>query len=130
MSFHSGYGCRPTRYYIYVNIDYKVLKYTLSSIRKLTPVSNNTGSNPLKLKNPKFNRSEIEDILDILIKNIETALKEGKKIEIRGFGTFFIKKIKENYSARNPKTGEIIYSPEKNKVRFKPSKKLKKLINE
>jgi integration host factor subunit beta len=84
----------------------------------------------LKLKNPKFNRSEIEDILDILIKNIETALKEGKKIEIRGFGTFFIKKIKENYSARNPKTGEIIYSPEKNKVRFKPSKKLKKLINE
>ena len=84
----------------------------------------------LKLKNPKFNRSEIENILDILIKNIETALKEGKKIEIRGFGTFFIKKIKENYSARNPKTGEIIYSPEKNKVRFKPSKKLKKLINE
>ena len=84
----------------------------------------------LKLKNPKFNRSEIEDIFDILIKNIETALKEGKKIEIRGFGTFFIKKIKENYSARNPKTGEIIYSPEKNKVRFKPSKKLKKLINE
>ena len=84
----------------------------------------------LKLKNPKFNRSEIEDILDILIKNIETALKEGKKIEIRGFGTFFIKKIKENYSARNPKTGEIIYSPEKNKVRFKPGKKLKKLINE
>ena len=84
----------------------------------------------LKLKNPKFNRSEIEDILDILIKNIENALKEGKKIEIRGFGTFFIKKIKENYSARNPKTGEIIYSPEKNKVRFKPSKKLKKLINE
>mgnify|MGYP001208377044 FL=1 len=83
----------------------------------------------LKLKNPKFSHSEIEVILDILIKNIETALKERKKIEIRGFGTFFIKKIKENYSARNPKTGEIIYSPEKNKVRFKPSKKLKKLIN-
>ena len=55
------------------------------------------------------------------------ALKNKKKIELRGFGTFFIKKIKEKYSARNPKTGELIYVPEKNKVRFKPSKKLKKI---
>ena len=54
----------------------------------------------------------------------------GATIELRGFGTFFIQKIKEKYSARNPKTGELIYVPEKNKVRFRPSKKLKKLINE
>ena len=54
----------------------------------------------------------------------------GYNIELRGFGTCFVKKIKENYSARNPKTGEIIYVPEKNKVRFKASKKLKKIINE
>ena len=39
------------------------------------------------------------------------------------------KKIREKYSARNPKTGEIIYVPEKNKVRFKASKKLKEFIN-
>ena len=62
--------------------------------------------------------------------NIVKALKNGRKIELRGFGTFFVKKIKENYSARNPKTGELIYVPEKNKVRFKASKNLKKLMNE
>ena len=84
----------------------------------------------LKQKNSKLNQSQIELIIDTFCENITKALKDGKKIELRGFGSFFIKKIKENYSARNPKTGELIYVPEKNKVRFKPSKNLKKLINE
>ena len=81
-------------------------------------------------KNSKLNRSEIETVIEIFSNNIIKALKNGKKIELRGFGTFFVKKIKENYSARNPKTGELIYVPEKNKVRFKASKSLKKKINE
>ena len=80
-------------------------------------------------KNSKLNRSEIETVIEIFSNNIIKALKNGRKIELRGFGTFFVKKIKENYSARNPKTGELIYVPEKNKVRFKSSKKLKKFIN-
>ena len=68
----------------------------------------------LKQKNPKINQSETEAVIDTFYGSIEKALKEGKKIELRGFGTFFIKKIKEKYSARNPKTGELIYIPEKN----------------
>ena len=81
-------------------------------------------------KNSKLNRSEIETVIEIFSNNIIKALKNGRKIELRGFGTFFVKKIKENYSARNPKTGELIYVPEKNKVRFRASKNLKKKINE
>ena len=84
----------------------------------------------LKKKNPKLNHSELEIVIDIFSKDIERALKYGKKVELRGFGTFFVKKIKEKHSARNPKTGELIYVPEKNKVRFRASKKLKLLINE
>ena len=84
----------------------------------------------LKLKNPKLSTPELETIIDNFSIDVEKALKEGRKVELRGFGTFFIKKIKDKYSARNPKTGELIYVPEKNKVRFRPSKKLKKLINE
>ena len=83
----------------------------------------------LKAKNPSLNNSDIESIVNIFFEDIEKALKEEKNIELRGFGTFFIKKIKEKYSARNPKTGKLIYVPEKNKVRFRPSKKLRKLIN-
>ena len=81
-------------------------------------------------KNSKLNRSEIETVIEIFSNDIIKALKNGRKIELRGFGSFFVKKIKENYSARNPKTGELIYVPEKNKVRFKASKNLKKKINE
>ena len=84
----------------------------------------------LKEKHPKLNISELKLIIDTFCKSTENTLVRGATIELRGFGTFFIKKIKEKYSARNPKTGELIYVPEKNKVRFRPSKKLKKLINE
>jgi integration host factor subunit beta len=84
----------------------------------------------LKLKNPKLSTPELETIIDNFSIDVEKALKEGRKVELRGFGTFFIKKIKDKYSARNPKTGELIYVPEKNKVRFRASKILKKFINE
>ena len=84
----------------------------------------------LKLKNQNLSRSEIEVVIDTICQNINLSLKKGEKIELRGFGTFFVKKIKEKYSARNPKTEELIYIPEKNKVRFKASKFLKKFINE
>ena len=84
----------------------------------------------LKKKYPELNRFELETIINIFIANIENALESGRNIQLRDLGNFFIKKIKEKYSARNPKTGELIYVPEKNKVGFKASKKLKKLINE
>tara|TARA_B100001989_G_C24395631_1_gene391514 strand:+ start:196 stop:477 length:282 start_codon:yes stop_codon:yes gene_type:complete len=84
----------------------------------------------LKERNQDIDYIILEAALKTFNDAIEDALLNGKRIEIRGFGTFFIKKIKEKYSARNPKTGEIIYVPEKNKVRFKASKKLKKIINE
>ena len=83
----------------------------------------------LKKKNPNLNNKEIEEIINIFCKTIEKGLKQGQKIELRGFGTFFIRKIKEKYNARNPNTNKLIYVPEKNKVRFRPSQKLKNIIN-
>ena len=84
----------------------------------------------LKEKNPQLNQSDLEVIIDTFSESVENALKNGQNVELRNFGTFFVKKIKEKHSARNPKTGELIYVPEKNKVRFRASKNLKKLINE
>ena len=84
----------------------------------------------LKKKNPNLNIKEIEEIINSFCETIINGLKQGQKIELRGFGTFFIKKIKEKYNARNPKTKELIYVPKKNKVRFRPSRKLKSYINE
>ena len=84
----------------------------------------------LKNKHPQLNNSQLEKIIDVFFKSIEKALIENKSVELRGFGTFFIKEIKEKYSARNPKTGELIYVPKKNKVRFRASKKFKEFINQ
>ena len=84
----------------------------------------------LKAKHPQLNKLQLEKIIDIFFKSIENALKEKKSVELRGFGTFFVKEIKEKFSARNPKTGELIYVPKKNKVRFRTSKKLKQFINQ
>ena len=83
----------------------------------------------LKSKHPKLNKDHLEFIIDTFFKSIENALKTNKSIELRGFGTFFIKEIKEKYSAKNPKTGELIYVPKKNKVRFRASKKFKEYLN-
>lgn len=83
----------------------------------------------LKTKHPKLYKSQIENVIDIFFNTIEKALKDKKSVELRGFGTFFLREIKEKHSARNPKTGELIYVPKKNKIRFKASKKLKDFIN-
>ncbi len=83
----------------------------------------------LKKKNPKLIQSDFENIIDIFCKSLAVAFTEGKNVELRGFGSFRINKIKEKHSARNPRTGELIYVPEKNRIRFKASKKLKELIN-
>ena len=84
----------------------------------------------LKLKHPKLNKPQLEIIIDTFFQSIEDALKEKKTVFLRGFGTFFVKEIKEKYSARDPRNGQLIYVPKKNKVRFRTSKKFKEFINQ
>ena len=84
----------------------------------------------LKEKNPKLNQSELETVIDIFSESISNALRNGNNVEIRGLGRWYSKKLKENFNARNPATNELIYKPERIKVRFRPSKNLKEIINE
>ncbi len=66
-------------------------------------------------------------IKTILSSHIE-SLKTQKRIEIRGFGTFTIH-IRPPRKAHNPKTGEVLFTPEKCAIHFKPGKKLKEQVN-
>ena len=84
----------------------------------------------LQEKNPQINQSEIEKVLDVFSDSISNALNNGNAVEIRGLGRWYRKILKENFNARNPATNELIYKPVRVKVRFKPSKNLKKIINE
>ena len=83
----------------------------------------------LHKKNTALNRSQIEAIVDIMFDTISESLVKLKPVELRNFGRFSVKTIKAKYNARNPKTGKVIYVPEKKKVSFKMSKHLKQEIN-
>ena len=83
----------------------------------------------LHKKHSTLKRSQIETIFDIMFDTISDSLIKEKPTELRNFGRFSIKTIEAKYNARNPKTGEIIYVPEKKKVSFKMSKHLKHEVN-
>lgn len=84
----------------------------------------------LEEKNPQLRKIELNKILDFFTNEISNILKNGNNLEIRGLGRWYSKKLKENFNARNPATNEIIYKPDRLKVKFKASKKLNKMINE
>ena len=84
----------------------------------------------LKDKNPNLDLSQIKFILDEFSKNVSNAFIEGKSVEIKGLGHWYLKKLKENFNARNPATNKLIYKPERIKIRFRASKNLNKIINE
>jgi len=84
----------------------------------------------LREKNPQLNQGELETVIDIFTNSISHALKNGQECEIRNFGSFRLKKLNASANLRNPNKNELIYRPERVKVKFKASKKLKILINE
>jgi DNA-binding protein HU-beta len=64
--------------------------------------------------------------VDTILNAMKDALKNGKRIELRGFGVFQVRDRKKGVG-RNPKTGvEVPITPGKT-VRFKPGKGLRNL---
>ena len=69
-----------------------------------------------------------EVIVDTVFRSIIEALHRGEKIELRGFGSFRLRK-REPRKGRNPKTGDKVDVPPTKVSYFKPGKELKELIN-
>ena len=82
----------------------------------------------LQTKHNNLSNEDIELLFNIFIKKIVNGLKNGKNIEMRGFGTLSRKINKEKY-VRNPKTNEKLYKNESFKLHFKIGKILHKKIN-
>ncbi len=72
-----------------------------------------------------LNKSIVREITDKFLMVLYKALEEGKRVELRGFGVFEVKKVKGR-KGRNPKTGETVFIPDRSKVVFKISKLYKK----
>jgi integration host factor subunit beta len=70
-----------------------------------------------------------EEIVNLVFDTMSDALINGDRIEIRGFGSFMVKRY-EGYTGRNPKTGSEITVTDKQLPFFKTGKELKEKINQ
>lgn len=52
------------------------------------------------------------------------------RIELRDFGVFEVKRTRAKPKARNPKTNETVFIPSRRKTHFKPSKRLKEVLQQ
>jgi integration host factor subunit beta len=73
-------------------------------------------------------KKHAEIIVNTVFSSIIEALQRDDKIELRGFGSFRVRR-RRSRQGRNPKTGDRVEVPEKRIPYFKPGKELKDLIN-
>lgn len=71
-----------------------------------------------------FLKKDVGYAVDIILENISEALAEGRRAEIRGFGSFSVRQRKAR-STKNPRTGKIMDIPARNTVHFTMSKSIK-----
>jgi nucleoid DNA-binding protein len=68
-----------------------------------------------------------KEIVQLTFKAIVETLIADKRIELRNFGVFEVKRRKAR-KARNPRTGEKVDVPPKNVVTFKPGKMMEERV--
>lgn len=76
----------------------------------------------------EMTRKDSEIIVESIFDAVVKSLRNGDKIEIRGFGSFRTRQ-RQPRIGRNPKTGTRVEVPAKRIPYFKPSKELKDLVN-
>lgn len=72
---------------------------------------------------------EVEQSVKSIIEYMAQAMSEGKRIEIRGFGSFSLH-YREPRTGRNPKTGDTVKLKGKHVPHFKPGKEMRERVNE
>src|SRR5215218_5548066 len=82
----------------------------------------------LTKQNPHLYQRDIEQVVNAILDTISDALAQGKRVELRGFGTFTVKK-REARTGRNPRTGEAVSISEKVVPVFKTGKEMRQRLN-
>lgn len=72
---------------------------------------------------------DIELAVKTVLEQMSNALSSGRRIEIRGFGSFSLH-FRPPRMGRNPKTGDSVALPGKYVPHFKPGKDLRDRVNE
>jgi integration host factor subunit beta len=73
-----------------------------------------------------INRQDIKVVVDLMMKNVKSAIIDGNVVELRGFGTFAVRIRKGRSRARNPRTGDPIVVGSHGVPCWKPGRDLKR----
>jgi len=76
-----------------------------------------------------ISKTDTEAVVNGFLDTVIESLKEGKNIELRGFGSFKVVKRAQRV-ARNPKTNEEVIVPEQYVPVLKISKDFKKAVSD
>jgi len=71
---------------------------------------------------------DAELAVNAMFETIMDSLREGKRVELRGFGSFSVREY-DGYMGRNPRTGENIPIPPKKLPFFKVGKDMKEAVD-
>ena len=79
-------------------------------------------------KYPDLPAADVQLVVNTLFETMTSALENGERIEIRGFGSFSVRHMSAR-EARNPKTGETVQVLPRSAVHFKPGLELRERVN-
>lgn len=78
---------------------------------------------------PQLVVKDAEEVVKAILDAITNALASDQRVEIRDFGSFMLKQ-RPKREGRNPKSGEIVWVPEKWAPHFKPGKELRERVDD
>lgn len=82
----------------------------------------------LSSKYTRLKESELEALVNLVLKEISDALIKNERVELRGFGAFSIRERAPRL-ARNPRTGEKVSVGSRKSIYYRAGKELKDYIN-
>lgn len=79
-------------------------------------------------KQANVSKAEAARVVQVFFDNMTDALARGERVEVRGLCSFFVKEYEE-YTGRNPRTGEKVSIRPKKLPFFKAGKELKERVD-
>lgn len=75
----------------------------------------------------ELSKRQANEIVDLILDEITTALKGGEKVQLIPFGSFVVRERKAR-TGRNPQTGEVLKIAARKVPAFAPGKGLKDAV--
>jgi integration host factor subunit beta len=82
----------------------------------------------ISIQNPHLYRQDAEKVVNAIFLEITAAMARGDRVELRGFGAFFVK-FREGRTGRNPRTGAPVSVGRKAVPFFRTGKGMKSRLN-